>query len=155
MPCMISIVSRTCWCRLGKMCEALAAANSSGIQPEPTPTLTLPFERLSMVAISAARTPGARYGVSVMLMPIRTFVVFAASHGISGMPWSHSPREDTGNAFGNSSIMPNEYWSSSRSEASGTTIRSSVQTESKSSSSARPVSSSSSLTVTLSRKFGR
>jgi len=36
----------------------------------------------------------------MMLMPIRTFVVFAASHGISGMPWSHSPPEDTGNAFG-------------------------------------------------------
>ena len=94
------------------MCEALAAANSSGIQPEPTPTLTLPFERWSTVAISAARTPGARYGVSVMLMPIRTFVVFAASQGISGKPWSHSPREDTGSAFGNSTIMPNEYWSS-------------------------------------------
>ena len=137
MPCMISIVSRTCLCRLGKMCEALAAANSSGIQPDPTPTLTLPFERWSTVAISAARTPGARYGVSVMLMPMRTFVVFAASHGISGQPWNHSPREDTGNAFGNSTIMPNEYWSSWRSEASGTTIRSSVQTESKSSSSAR------------------
>ena len=60
MPCMISIVSRTCLCRLGKMCAALAAANSSGIQPEPTPTLTLPFERWSTVAISAARTPGAR-----------------------------------------------------------------------------------------------
>ncbi len=42
-----------------------------------------------------------------------------------------------------------------RSEASGTTIRSSVQTESKSSSSARLVRSSSSLTVTLSRKFGK
>src|SRR5215471_12870926 len=51
--------------------------------------------------------------------------------------------------------MPNEYWSSSRSEASGTTIRSSVQTESKSSASARLVRSSSSLTVTLSRKFGK
>ena len=99
-------------CRLGKMCAALAAANSSGIQPEPTPTLTLPLERWSTVAISAARTPGARNGVSVMLMPIRTFVVFAASHGINGMPWNHSPREDTGNAFGNSFIMPNGYWSS-------------------------------------------
>ena len=108
-----------------------------------------------MVAISAASTPGARYGVSVMLMPMRTFVVFAASHGISGQPWSHSPCDDTGNAFGNSLIMPNEYCSSVRSEASGTTIRSSVQTESKSSSSARPVRSSSSFTVTLSRKFGR
>src|SRR3954452_24572173 len=51
--------------------------------------------------------------------------------------------------------MPNECWSSPRSDASGTTIRSSVQTESKSSSSARLVRSSSSLTVTLSRKFGR
>ena len=137
------------------MCEALAAANSSGIQPAPTPTLSLPFERWSTVASSAARTPGARYGVSQMLMPIRTFDVFAASQGISGQPWNHSPREDTGSAFGNSGIMPNEYWSSTRSEASGTTIRSSVQTESKSSSSARLVRSSSSLTVTLLRKFGR
>ncbi len=51
--------------------------------------------------------------------------------------------------------MPNEYCSSTRSEASGTTIRSSVQTESKSSSSARLVRSSSSLTVTMSRKFGK
>ena len=49
-------------------------------------------------------------------------------------------------ASGSPSIMPNEYWSSWRSEASGTTIRSSVQTESKSSSSARLVRSSSSLT---------
>ena len=73
MPCMISIVSRTCLCRLGKMCEALAAANSSGIQPAPTPTLSRPFDRWSTVASSAASTPGARYGVSVMLMPIRTF----------------------------------------------------------------------------------
>ena len=60
MPCMISIVSRTCACRFGKMCEALAAANSSGIHPAPTPTLSRPFERWSTVAISAARTPGAR-----------------------------------------------------------------------------------------------
>jgi hypothetical protein len=36
------------------------------------------------VASSAARTPGARNGVSQMLMPIRTFDVFAASQGISG-----------------------------------------------------------------------
>ena len=155
MPCMISIVSRTCWWRRGKMWAALAAANSSGIQPEPTPTLTRPFERWSTVAISAARTPGARYGVSMMLMPMRTFVVFAASQGISGMPWRNSPRDDTGRARGNPSIMPNEYCSSWRSEASGTTIRSSVQTESKSSSSASAVRSSSSWTVTLSRKFGR
>ncbi len=152
---MISIVSRTCLCRLGKMCEALAAANSSGIQPAPTPTLSRPLERWSTVASSAASTPGARYGVSVMLIPIRTFCVFAASHGISGQPWYHSPREDTGSCVGNSSIIPNEYWSSPRSEASGTTIRSSVQTESKSRSSASAVRSSSSLTVTLSRKFGR
>jgi hypothetical protein len=27
-------------------------------------------------------------------------------------PPGHSPRDDTGRAFGNSSIMPNEYWSS-------------------------------------------
>ena len=71
------------------------------------------------------------------------------------MPWNHSPREDTGRALGSPAIMPNEYWSSSRSEASGTTIRSSVQTESKSRSSARLVRSSSSLSVTLVRKFGR
>ena len=91
----------------------------------------------------------------MMLMPIRTFVVFAASQGMSGMPWSHSPLADTGKAFGNCSIMPNEFWSSSRSDASGTTIRSSAQTESKSRSSARLVRSSSSLTVTLLRKFGK
>ena len=72
-----------------------------------------------------------------MLIPIRTFDVLAASHGMSGQPWNHWPREETGSCFGNSSIMPNEYCSSARSEASGTTIRSSVQTESKSSSSAR------------------
>ena len=51
------------------------------------------------MASSAASTPGARYGVSVMLMPIRTFCVFAASHGISGQPWYHSPREDTGSCL--------------------------------------------------------
>src|SRR6516165_1204830 len=72
------------------MCEALAAANSSGIQPDPTPTLSLPFERWSTVASSAARTPGARNGVSVMLMPIRTFGVFAASQGINGQPVERS-----------------------------------------------------------------
>jgi hypothetical protein len=44
MPCMISIVSRTCWWRRGKMCDALAAASSSGIRPDPMPTLTLPVE---------------------------------------------------------------------------------------------------------------
>lgn len=91
----------------------------------------------------------------MMLMPIRTFEVFAASHGISGMPWSHWPREDTGSALGNSSIIPNEYCSSTRSDASGTTIRSSVHTESKSNSSARAVRSSNSSTVTRSRKLGR
>ncbi len=111
MPCMISIVSRTCACRRGKMCAALDAANSSGIQPEPMPTLRRPPERWSTVASSAARTPGERYGVSVMLMPIRTLLVFAASQGISGQPWYHWPREDTGRAFGNPSIMPNEYCS--------------------------------------------
>ena len=41
------------------------------------------------MASSAARTPGARYGVSQMLMPIRTFDVLAASQGISGQPWNH------------------------------------------------------------------
>lgn len=110
------------------MSAALAAANSSGIQPDPTPTFTRPFERWSTVAISPASTPGERYGVSMMLMPMRTFDVLAASHGMSGIPWSHSPRADTGSAFGNCSIMPKEYCSSSRSDASGTTIRSSVHT---------------------------
>ncbi len=65
-----------------------------------------------------------------MLIPIRTLDVFAASHGMSGHPWSNSPREDTGSCLGKPSIMPKEYWSSPRSEASGTTTRSSVQTES-------------------------
>ena len=88
------------------MCAALAAANSSGIQPDPMPTLTRPLERWSTVAISPASTPGERYGVSMMLIPMRTFVVFAASHGISGMPCSHWPRADTGSALGNSVIMP-------------------------------------------------
>jgi hypothetical protein len=74
---------------------------------------------------------------------------------MSGQPWNHSPREDTGSCFGNSGIIPNEYCSSARSDASGTTIRSSVQTESKSSSSAVRVRSSSSCTVTELRKFGR
>ena len=152
---MISIVSRTWACRRGNRCGTLAAANSSGIQPEPTPTLSRPPDRWSWVASSAASTPGERYGVSMMLMPIRTFWVFAASQGISVMPWNHLPRAMTGRPLGSPSIMPNEYCSSVRSEASGTTIRSSVQTESKSSSSARAVRSSSSLTVTSSRKFGR
>ena len=31
-----------------------------------------------------------------MLMPIRHFEVLAASHGISGHPWNHLPRDDTG-----------------------------------------------------------
>ena len=44
-----------------------------------------------MVAHSAAKTPGERYGVSVMLMPIRTFSVRAASQGSSGQPWNHLP----------------------------------------------------------------
>ena len=100
MPCMISIVSRTCLCRLGKMCAALAAANSSGIQPEPTPTLSLPPAEVVDRRHLGGEDAGARNGVSVMLMPIRTFVVFAASQGISGMPWNHSPREDTGRALG-------------------------------------------------------
>jgi hypothetical protein len=37
------------------------------------------------VAISATRTPAARW-VSVMLMPIRHFVVLAANHGMSRQP---------------------------------------------------------------------
>ena len=91
----------------------------------------------------------------MMLIPIRTFSVLAASHGISVMPWNHSPRAITGICRGKSVIIPNGNFSSERSEASGTMIRSSVQTESKSSSSASAVRSSSSLTVTLSRKLGR
>ena len=39
-------------------------------------------------------------GVSVMLMPMRSFVVLAASHGSSGQPWSHLPRDDTGSWLG-------------------------------------------------------
>ena len=100
MPCMISIVSRTWACRRGNRCGTLAAANSSGIQPEPTPTLSRPPDRWSWVASSAASTPGERYGVSMMLMPIRTFWVFAASQGISVMPWNHLPREMTGKRVG-------------------------------------------------------
>jgi hypothetical protein len=45
---------------LGEDVVALAASNSSGIQPAPTPTLTRPFERWSIVAISAARTRRVR-----------------------------------------------------------------------------------------------
>ncbi len=108
-----------------------------------------------MVASSAARTPGERNGVSMMLIPMRTFDVFAASHGMSGKPCSQLPVEATGRALGSPSIMPKEYCSCSRSEASGTTIRSSVQTESKSRSSASCVRSSSSLTVISVRKLGR
>jgi hypothetical protein len=64
------------------------------------------------VANSAANTPGARNGVSVMLIPIRNRDVFAANHGINGIPCKNSPREDTGNAGGNSIIMPNGYCNS-------------------------------------------
>ena len=95
-----------------EVAEALAAANSSGIQPAPMPTLSRPPDKWSWVASSAARTPGERYGVSMMLIPIRNFVVFAASQGISVMPWNHSPRETTGIPFGNSVIIPNGYCSS-------------------------------------------
>ena len=108
-----------------------------------------------MVASSGASTPGARNGVSMMLIPMRTLEVFAASHGTSGKPWNHWPREVTGRALGSPSIIPNECWSFSWSDASGTTMRSSVHTESKSRSSASAVRSSSSLIVTVSRKFGR
>jgi hypothetical protein len=52
-------------------------------------------------------------------------------------------------------MKPNGLRSSSRSDASGTTMRSNVQTESNASSSARRARSTISLTVTLSRKFGR
>ena len=107
------------------------------------------------MAISAASTPGARYGVSVMLMPIRTFVVFAASQGISGQPWNHSPREDTGSCLrelvhhaervlelpaigGLRDDDPVERPDGVEVELLGEAVR-----------------SSSSLTVTLSRKFGR
>ncbi len=91
----------------------------------------------------------------MMLMPMRSFVVFAASHGMSGIPWNHLPRDMTGRLLGRPSIMPNEYAISAWSEASGTMMRSSVQTESKSRSSASAVRSSSSLTDTSSRKLGR
>ncbi len=134
---------------------ALAAANSSGIHPDPIPTLMRPFDSWSTVAISAARTPGARYGVSVMLIPMRNVVVLAASHGINGQPWRNWPRAETGRALGNWVIIPNGYCNSWRSEASGTTMRSRVQTESNANSSARLVRSASSWTVTWSRKFGR
>ena len=108
-----------------------------------------------MVAHSAAKTPGERYGVSVMLMPRRTLEVRAASHGRSGQPWNHLPLDCTGIWSGNCSIIPNGYVISPRSDASGTMMRSSVQTESNSRSSARSVRSSSSFTVTWFRKFGR
>src|SRR5215469_16756617 len=52
-------------------------------------------------------------------------------------------------------MKPNGLRSSWRSDASGTTMRSKVQTESNASSSARRARSTISLTVTLSRKFGR
>ena len=107
------------------------------------------------MAHSAANTPGERYGVSVMLMPMRHFSVLAASHGMSGQPWNHFPFDETGIWSGNWSIMPNGYFISPRSDASGTMIRSSVQIESNSSSSASAVRSSSSLIVTWSRKLGR
>ena len=100
------------------------------------------------MAISVASTAGARYGVSVMLMPMRHLEVLAASHGMSGHPWNHLPLAETGSCGGNSFIMPNGYCSWPRSDASGTTMRSSVQIESNSSSSASSVRSSSSLTVT-------
>ena len=93
------------------------------------------------MALAAANTPGDRNGVSVMLISIRILLVRAAIHGSSGQPWNHLPLAATGNCFGNSVIIPKEGTSSPRSEASGTTTRSSVQTESKSSSSARSVRS--------------
>src|SRR5215469_4712227 len=52
-------------------------------------------------------------------------------------------------------MKPNGLRSSWRSDASGTTMRSKVQTESNASSSTRRARSTISLTVTLSRKFGR
>ena len=134
---------------------ALAASNSSGIQPEPTPTLRRPPESWSIVAHSAANSAGERNGVLVMLMPRRTFLVRAAIHGSSGQPWNHSPAAATGSCVGNSIIFPNGYCISPRSDDSGTTRRSSVHTESKSSSSARSVRSASSCTVTFVRNVGR
>ena len=43
----------------GKMCVALAAANSSGIQPAPRPTLSRPPERWSIVATPRRRRRGS------------------------------------------------------------------------------------------------
>jgi signal transduction histidine kinase len=40
-----------------------------------------------------------------MLIPIRSFLVRAASHGSSGQPWYHWPQDDTGNCLGNSSHL--------------------------------------------------
>jgi len=90
-----------------------------------------------------------------MLIPMRTLLVLAASHGISGQPCRNSPRELTGNCLGKPGIIPNAYSISPRSEDSGTMTRPRVQTESKSNSSASAVRSSSSLTVAFSRKLGR
>ena len=107
------------------------------------------------MASSAASTPGARNGVSVMLMPIRTFCVFAASQGISGQPWYHSPRGGHRQLRGE--LVHHAERVLELRPIGG--LRDDDPVE-------RPdgvevellgeaVSSSSSLTVTLSRKFGR
>ena len=91
----------------------------------------------------------------MILTPNRTRLVMAARYGMSGMPCRNSARALTGSAFGNSGMKPNDFSSSWRSEASGTTIRSSDHTESKARSSASRARSTISLTVILSRRFGR
>ncbi len=63
-----------------------ATAHSSGIHPDPMPTLSRPAESCSIVASSVANTPGAWNGVLVMLISIRTCFVLAASHWRSGQP---------------------------------------------------------------------
>ncbi len=91
----------------------------------------------------------------MMLTPRRTRLVIAARYGMSGIPWRNCARARTGSAFGNSGMNPNGFSSACESDASGTTIRSSDQTESNSSSSASRVRSTISLTVILSRRLGR
>ena len=52
--------------------SAPIAANSSGIQPVPTPRMTRPFDSASMLATSLATTSGCRYGRTVTPKPSRT-----------------------------------------------------------------------------------
>jgi hypothetical protein len=151
---MISMVSRTWACRRGNRWAALAAANSSGIQPGADADVEPAAGQVVLGGELGGEHPGDRYGVSMMLMPIRTFEVFAASQGISVMPWNHLPREITGRAFGRSAHHPNGYCSSrGRKPPDDDPVERPDGVKSRSS--ARRVRSSSSLTVTSSRKFGR